>query len=992
MKLIRCYIENFGGLQQYTVDFNDGLTVIHEPNGFGKTTLAEFIRAMFYGFPKGVKIAAKNPRLKYLPWQGGRYGGYLIFELEGKRYRIDRSFGDAPKGDKFKLFDESTHKEVKDFGPDIGLAIFGLDSDSFIRSTYMPQIRDSGPMTTDNIRAKLGNLLEDTGDLGSYEKALQKLKDKRTVYEHYRGSGGSIHEAQKKISALQQEITLCQAKEPRLEAVTAELTESRQAQALGESALQHIRRQLSEATTAEAEAALSREYESLCKTKNETEQALTDLQSRYPKGIPTAAELEAVSRAMDKYAALEGQLQETQADRAAAQTAADNRARFHRGTPTAEDFAPQVGRLDRLMTAGSELHSAVMSSEEAEELTRLEKQFSHGIPEETMLNQCSAYATELTGLQHTRPTLELPMEDKARLEKLDSYFAANIPQQAVIDRAEEQLNRADSLRRENLRLSAAVPTEPATEAVPQKKFHSLFFPALILGILAAAAGIYLLITPAFDSHMAVGGICAALGLAAVIAAAMLQNNHSLMAKLQSQVPVGTMTAAQRSMIEENEAAAAAVEREVTVFLAAYPARPEDSLRSRLGELNTNRALYLPLRDRREALRQQAMENDARTEELTEALHKALSPYFDTIVSFDTAAQTLRRRIEQYDALSRKQRELTARREALTEEIAALEEGLSAFLLQYGVKAAPAEYRRALDTLRREADSYTAALSHLQHRAAALAERDEECAALRKAQEDFCAAYGLTISIGDRQALKAAERDGDAINRLQKELTLADKALTAFVAEHGHRPASQEQQTRYDLAGLQAGERELIRKQNALHADILRLEQQIRLLRADIDRIPQLTDELTRLTEQKAADTEARQLLDSTVDYLQKARESLSASYLGGVQGHFARYLNRLTGEDTKHIAVNTDLEVQLERGGSNRPLNHFSAGQTDAVHLCMRLALSDALFEEGSTFMILDDPFVNLDDRHTAQALELLQELAQDRQIIYLVCNSSRSI
>ena len=26
MKLIRCYIENFGGLHQYTVDFNEGLT------------------------------------------------------------------------------------------------------------------------------------------------------------------------------------------------------------------------------------------------------------------------------------------------------------------------------------------------------------------------------------------------------------------------------------------------------------------------------------------------------------------------------------------------------------------------------------------------------------------------------------------------------------------------------------------------------------------------------------------------------------------------------------------------------------------------------------------------------------------------------------------------------------------------------------------------------------------------------------------------------
>ena len=45
MKLISCYIENFGCLSQYKLDLRPGLTLIEEENGFGKTTLAEFIRA-----------------------------------------------------------------------------------------------------------------------------------------------------------------------------------------------------------------------------------------------------------------------------------------------------------------------------------------------------------------------------------------------------------------------------------------------------------------------------------------------------------------------------------------------------------------------------------------------------------------------------------------------------------------------------------------------------------------------------------------------------------------------------------------------------------------------------------------------------------------------------------------------------------------------------------------------------------------------------------
>ena len=57
MKLIRLYVENFGGLSGYTMQFEKGITSVVAPNGFGKKTLAEFIRAMFYGFPAKAKIS-----------------------------------------------------------------------------------------------------------------------------------------------------------------------------------------------------------------------------------------------------------------------------------------------------------------------------------------------------------------------------------------------------------------------------------------------------------------------------------------------------------------------------------------------------------------------------------------------------------------------------------------------------------------------------------------------------------------------------------------------------------------------------------------------------------------------------------------------------------------------------------------------------------------------------------------------------------------------
>ena len=206
MKLVSLHIENFGGLSGYDLTFGDGITVISEPNGFGKTTLAEFVRAMFYGFPRKAKTLDKSLRQKYAPWNGRRCGGNLVFELNGNQYRIERTFGATPKTDTFRLFDVATGTVSSRFSEEIGQELFSLDSDSFERSTYVPQLRDAAGLTTNTIQAKLGDLVEDTNDINNFDKAMDALRSRRSLLIPYRGSGGSVAHAHGQISALQQEL------------------------------------------------------------------------------------------------------------------------------------------------------------------------------------------------------------------------------------------------------------------------------------------------------------------------------------------------------------------------------------------------------------------------------------------------------------------------------------------------------------------------------------------------------------------------------------------------------------------------------------------------------------------------------------------------------------------------------------------------------------------------------------------------------------------
>lgn len=62
----------------------------------------------------------------------------------------------------------------------------------------------------------------------------------------------------------------------------------------------------------------------------------------------------------------------------------------------------------------------------------------------------------------------------------------------------------------------------------------------------------------------------------------------------------------------------------------------------------------------------------------------------------------------------------------------------------------------------------------------------------------------------------------------------------------------------------------------------------------------------------------------------------------------------------------------------------------DAILVCTRLALADALFEGEKPFLVLDDPLVNLDDEKQKNAGALLRAAAEDYQILYFVCSRSR--
>ena len=208
MKLIRCYIENFGKLHSFSYEFNDGINIINEQNGFGKTTFATFIKSMFYGLDAGTNVKTENSeRKRYMPWQGGNYGGNIEFEINGKQYKIERFFGKKITEDTFTLYDLSTNLESNDYTENIGEEIFKINKSGYERSTYIPQGKIQIEIE-DSISAKLSNVLESDNDVNTSDQAIKLLNDTKKIYQKDKGKGGLIDEKKDKLYRLQRELEI----------------------------------------------------------------------------------------------------------------------------------------------------------------------------------------------------------------------------------------------------------------------------------------------------------------------------------------------------------------------------------------------------------------------------------------------------------------------------------------------------------------------------------------------------------------------------------------------------------------------------------------------------------------------------------------------------------------------------------------------------------------------------------------------------------------
>lgn len=351
MKLIRCHIENFGKLHDYSVDFADGANIICEENGWGKSTFAAFVRAMFYGLEGERKRSIEeNEVARYTPWQGGVFGGSLTFEVDKKQYTVTRTFG---KTNDFELRDAETNLVSNDFTSKLGEEIFKVNRESFMRTVFIGQA-DCGTSSTDDINAKIGALTDNSDDLSNFETANKKLTDIMNSLNPRRVTG-SISKRKNEITELERKVSVGNGIPEAIIKIQEKIKEKTLEYNRVKAEIHAVREEQSRVSKMQSAMAKKEQWETLkntCKIRNEEMQAV---KKNFPKEIPDIAiveEKQANCSAMEKacervstYAMTE--LEETELSQL--QTV------FMRETPTETAINEMLSSAQRLTSLRKEL-------------------------------------------------------------------------------------------------------------------------------------------------------------------------------------------------------------------------------------------------------------------------------------------------------------------------------------------------------------------------------------------------------------------------------------------------------------------------------------------------------------------------------------------------------------------------------------------------------------------------------------------------------------
>ena len=154
----------------------------------------------------------------------------------------------------------------------------------------------------------------------------------------------------------------------------------------------------------------------------------------------------------------------------------------------------------------------------------------------------------------------------------------------------------------------------------------------------------------------------------------------------------------------------------------------------------------------------------------------------------------------------------------------------------------------------------------------------------------------------------------------------------------------------------------------------------------------MQSQLSEIQNSQLIISEKQNYLEKTLAFLEQAKQNVSIRFMEPMKQAFESLFNIVSSDKKGEVSLDINLNASISSANGNKEYEYLSQGYKDIVSICQRIALLDDVYKEEKPFILLDDPFVNLDDKKMEIMKKLITKLSQKYQIIYLHCHSRCSI
>lgn len=873
MKLLNVHIISFGKLHEKEFDFKKGINSFQYENGWGKTTLSVFIKAMLYGMEHtSSKDVSKNEKLKYFPWQGGKYGGSLSFEQNGKKYKINRTFGLKKNEDTFELIDLKTNKISTDYSEDLGNEIFKINRETYGRSVYVTL--SETPAGSTDISAKLNNLVE-ADDVTKYDDAIEVIEKKATAIKAKRGKNDLVSRLQDRIDSDRNYLDDIKSK-------IRQNTEYSQK-------IVGIEKQI--------------------KNQNDVSEKLTQELSKIAK-----------YESKIRYEQLKENLVKAEENK---KSLLD----FFNGKIPSTGTVKNIDTIsERLTTIESNIENLSATQSEINTYESLRNYFAGDIPTKDQINDCLKLDTEYKNYKQTENRLKLTADEESDYNSLrNKYYNSDITEELItskINEVEFIQNKQKQLNEKQNELTEKKKDLAIAQAIKPKNIKRII--SFIISFLFLAGGI----TGFIFDNIILGIAGLALGVVCIVLGILFKSTKNDTSNLQNEVEeLKKQVSLLQDEVQKND-------NNLKLFISKYSTGSTSELIA-LTNIKTEFNNYLRLNKKNSEYENWISEQTKKPETYESEISMFAKRYckINDISTITNEIQALNEKLAKLEALEKKINADSNNGKACAEE----KEKLVTILKDY----------KTDKTL-----NYKEQVLQIHNALTDINNADKLISGAKQNVLDF-----ENDSNNDIKAFAELEKPEKSADELQEELVKISDEISG-------------------LNKTVSGYQKIIDDNSA-----------------DTDKKEDIEAEIEKLKDDISCFTVENKLLLKTSELLKQAKEKLDANYSDPMKDGFAKYINMMEGDKTgPKLLINTDLEVSVDDNGQTHESIYLSDGYKDMVNFCSRMALVDALFKEVKPPIILDDPFVNLDDDKVPKALQLVKNMSDDRQILYFACHKSRSI